>query len=390
MKRPVKILFISHSSKMAGAEKSLLLLLKHINRKLIEPVVVLPGHGPLKEELTYLRIKIYEIKSPWLLVKRKNLIWPFLNFVYCMVKGPIALYSIYNVIKQEKIDMVYSNTIVIFSGAIIAFITKKPHVWHIREIIHDNPELHSLLSNKMIFKLILRLSNNIIANSEATASQFQYLEQVEKIKVIYNAIDFDEFKGLSFFPNINGANQTDWLVAVVGTLQEGKAQDDAIRAVKIAKETIPNIRLLLIGEVHKAYMNYLKKVIVESDISDNVIFTGYRKDVPEILSYCKVLLMPSTVESFGRAAVEAMAAGIPVVGTNIGGIKEILQEGVTGFTVPPKSPMKIAEKIIYLFLHPEIATTIVVKAKMAAEEKFNINNYIQNIEKVLLLSFTTT
>jgi glycosyltransferase involved in cell wall biosynthesis len=390
LKKPIKVLFISHSSRMAGAETSLLLLLKNINRKHFEPVVALPGPGPLKEELNDLHIKTYDIKSPLWLIKRRNFIWPVLHALYCMVFEPIALPGIYNIIRHEKIDLVYTNTAVNFSGAIISFITKKPHIWHIREIIPGNPDLYSFLPNKLLFKLILKLSNNIIANSEATASQFQYPGPLNKIKVVYNAIDFNEFENPLPFPDIDGATQNDWLAVLVGSFQEGKAQDDAIQAVKIAKETIPNIKLLLIGEGNREHINHLRKMAIELDIFDNVIFTGYRKDVPQILSCCKVLLIPSYIESFGRTAVEAMAAGIPVVGTNSGGLKEILQEGITGFIVPPRNPLELANKIIHLYNHPEQSQKIVENAKRIAKDKFNVNNCVHNIEKVFAESFPVT
>jgi glycosyltransferase involved in cell wall biosynthesis len=379
--RPVKILFVSHISGMAGgAQRSLLLLLKNINRRHFEPIVALPGSGPLREEIDNLNIKTYEIKSPWWV---SVINWTTRHFMRSIIQEIIALFGLYKIVKQEKIDVVYTNTIVNFSGAIIAFITKKPHIWHIREIIAKNPNFHFFLPHKTLIRFISSSSNRIITNSKATADQFLSSESDRKVRVIYNAVDLEEFKNPQTFPNIGGLKSTDWLVAVIGKLQELKAQDDAIRAVKIAMETIPTIKLLLIGKENEKYTNYLKELVSKLNISDSVIFSGYRDDVPQILPQCKVLLMPSRYEPFGRVVIEAMAVGVPVIGTNRGGVKEIIQDGITGYLIPPKKPLKIAEKLIYLFHHPDLAKEMGNNGKEIAKEQFNIQNHTKNIEKVI-------
>lgn len=384
MNNKIKILFISHSSAMGGAERSLLLLLKNINTNYFVPIVVLPTSGPLKREIEYLNIKTYEDKSPWWMKGgERNAIRTISRFGYNIIQKVIGLVRLYKIIKRKKIDVIYTNTIVNFSGAIISFITKKPHIWHIREIIPENPDLHFFLPHKMLFKFISRTSDIIISNSNATANQFRSSKSSEKLKVIYNAVDIGEFENPNSFPNISGVKTTDYMIAVIGLLQKRKAQDDAIKAVKIVKETIPNIKLLLVGEGSKEFKNYLKRLAFQLDVSGNIIFTGYRDDVPTILHHCKLLLVPSWNEPFGRVVIEAMAAGIPVIGSNTGGIKETIQDGVTGYLVSPQNPVKIAERIIYLFHHPELAKKMGNEGKRIVKEKFSIQNHTHGIEKVI-------
>ena len=73
-------------------------------------------------------------------------------------------------------------------------------------------------------------------------------------------------------------------------------------------------------------------------INDKVIFTGFRKDIPDILSYCKILLLPSLNESFGRAAIEAMAAGLPIITCDHAAISQSVRDGLNGFIVEKKNP----------------------------------------------------
>jgi len=118
MKNKIKILFISHSSAMVGAERNLLLLLKNIDGDCFEPIVTLPTSGPLKRGMEYLNIKTYEVKSPWWVSGRRNIIWTILKLGYCIIQEIIVLFKLYKIIKREKIDLIYTNTIVNFSGAI--------------------------------------------------------------------------------------------------------------------------------------------------------------------------------------------------------------------------------------------------------------------------------
>jgi len=383
IKRPIKVLFVSHNSGMWGAERSLLLLLKNIDRRNFEPIVILPGPGPLKEKIDNLNIKTYEVWSPWWVKPHVSKARFGRHIIKEIIQEIIAVFKLCRIVSKEKVAVIYTNTIVKFSGAITAFITKKPHLWHIREIIPGNPNLRSVLTLKMLFKLISRTSRTIIANSNVTTAQFQGINSDEKIRVIYNASETNEVKDSNVFPDIGGVKLTDWLVVVIGQFIEIKAQDDAIRAVKIAKDKIPNIKLLLIGGGEGDFKSYLKDLVSELDISDSVIFTGYRNDVPQILPQCKILLAPYINEAFGRVVIEAMVAGVPVIGANAGGLKEIIQEGTTGYLVPPKKPEEIAKKIIYLFHHPDLAKQMGNNGKKVVEEKFSVQNYTRGVENII-------
>ncbi len=378
-KGPIKVLFVSHGSGMWGAERSLLFLLKNLNRDLFEPIVVLPRNGPLEEKMLELNIKIYEVASPWW-VRIRNHKDSFIRRIIQQIKAIVRLYKI---IEKEKIDIIYTNTIVHFSGAITAFITKRPHIWHIREILPGNPDLKFFLPHRILFTFISKSSDKIIANSKATTSQFKGMDTNSKLSVIYNAQERNESDKHNSLNCINGVEPADWLVTVVGTLQKGKAQDDAIRAIKIAQRVITNIKLLLIGDGQKEHKDYLKNLCLELDISERIVFTGYRDDVPQILPHCKLLLMPSWKEPFGRVVIEAMAACVPVIGANNGGVKEIIQDGITGYLVPPKNPAEIAKKMIYLFHHPLLAQQMGNNGKKVVEEKFSVQNYTRGVENII-------
>lgn len=377
--KPIKVLFISHSSDIyGGAEKSFLLLLKSIDRKRFDPVVIIPGSGSMEEELDRSGIRTYKIYYRWWFYRRLSIT----IFLQCIARELLALPKFLSIIKKEKIEIVYTNTIVIFSGAISAFIAGIPHIWHIREIINNKFPLYLFLPNKFVLFLVLKFSNRIIAVSQAVADQFS-ANNLNKINVVPNAVDFHVFEGNTLTLNIKGINPEDYLIAVIGRLEERKGQDYAIRAVKAASKKIPNIKLLLIGKDY-GFRKQLEQLISELNLSDKVVFTGYRDDVPQILQHCKVLLMTSVNEPFARILMEAMAAGVPVIGTNCDGTKEIVQDGITGFLVSLENPSDMAEKIIKLYDNPELAEKFRNNGKKLIRDKYTIDRYVQNIEKIII------
>jgi glycosyltransferase involved in cell wall biosynthesis len=383
MNKKIKVLFISHSSSMWGAERSLFLLLKHINRNKFEPIMVLPSSGLLKDEIDRLKITTYIIKSPWWIDSKNkaHFFKSILRHGKKIIFEILALLKIYKIIRKEKIDIIYTNTIVNFSGALISLFYRIPHVWHIREILEDNPNLSSFLSNKIIFSFISKTSKIVIANSFATASQFDNIKSKGKLEVIHNAVEIQNFKNKKI--SINKSNNSDWIVAVIGALQIRKGQEDVIKAVKIVKKNMPNVKLYIVGDGDKEYKKHLENLIIKLDLEESVIFTGYRNDVPKLLPKFKVVIMPSWNEPFGRVAIEAMATGIPVIAVNVGGPKEIVEEGISGYLVPPRCPKLIAQKIIYLYQNSSIRIKLGNNAKIIAEEKFTFEKYTEKIENIL-------
>lgn len=330
----------------------------------------------MRDAVVHLSIKIYEVKCPWWVRGNLNI----LAILWSFVLEFIALIKLDRILKQENIETVYTNSIVIFSGALIAYLNKKPHIWHIKEIINNNPDLHFFLPKNILFGFISKASDRIIAMSHAIAEQFK---NKDEICIVNDGFAFEEFHSDNSEPDISALNSEDWPVAVVGSLQKRKAQDDAIRAIKIAKEKIPNIKLLVIGKGDKSFTQYLKKLAHELDLHETVIFTDHRDDIPNILSKCKVLLMPSWAEPFGLVVIEAMALGVPVIGTNSGGVREIIQNGITGYLVAPQSPGEIAQKIIHLYFEQDTARWMGSNSIKIVKEKFSVRNYVRKIEDIL-------
>jgi glycosyltransferase involved in cell wall biosynthesis len=138
------------------------------------------------------------------------------------------------------------------------------------------------------------------------------------------------------------------VLGVVAQLTPWKAQDDALRIVAGLRDAHPGVRLLLAGSAkfvsastrhdNRAYVARLRTLVDDLGLGDRVVFLGERRDVPELLRALDMLLVPSWEEPFGRAVVEALAAGVPVAATSVGGPSEVLSNGVEGLLLPPRRP----------------------------------------------------
>jgi len=375
---PVTLLFLSHSSELYGAERSLLDLIENLDKDLFNPIAVVPKRGPFQSELGKYGTKVYVVRSPAWLYRRRiplSFLGRMADILIFLLPSMIRLMRIIN---SEEVDIVYSNTIVKFAGALAAFALRKPHVWHIREILFEEKGfLRFFLPDRYLFAVISGLSDVVIANSQATARQFTAGGQPI---VVYNGIDPDRYR----LHGDSGRNDREkWTVLVIASLQRIKAQEVAIRAVGILKEKLPEIELRLVGRGDEAYTHYLKELAEELGVSDRVVFCGYLSDIRAYLGDAKAVLIPSLLESFGRVAIEAMAAGVPVIASDVYALREIVLDGYNGFLVPPNSPAEIADRLLLLHDDPQLHETLRENAREWIRTRFSLDRYVREMESIL-------
>jgi len=192
--------------------------------------------------------------------------------------------------------------------------------------------------HRLLDRLLVHWCDKTIAVSEAV-KKFN-IENIgipsEKIKVLHNCIDTDMFQSIkqSNFSSIRselGLLESDFVFGHIGTMRHEKNHDILLKAFADMKKKYP-CKLLLIGDgpLHKEIVKLTKRLGIAAD----VIFTGIRNDIPSILKALDVFVFPSRNEALGIALLEAMFVGLPVIGTNVGGIPEIISDRETGLLVP--------------------------------------------------------
>jgi len=160
-----------------------------------------------------------------------------------------------------------------------------------------------------------------------------------KITQIYNGVDLERFKTNA------SEKSTGLLFGTVGRLSAEKDQLTLINAfitlLDLSPKKFTGLKLVIVGD--GPLEERLKSVVKQHGVDDVIVFTGARSDVPELLRELDVFVLPSLGEGISNTILEAMASGLPVVATNVGGNSELVEQDKTGFLVPPNDPKAMAE-----------------------------------------------
>jgi glycosyltransferase involved in cell wall biosynthesis len=231
-----------------------------------------------------------------------------------------------------------------------------------------------------LLKLVLKEADAVISLTYDMKKKIMEVYNRE-IFVIPNGIDLNIFEGLSKneLRNKFGLNKTQKIILYAGTLRPVKGLTYLIEAVKIINDK--NNRLLLVGygEEREHLENLVKKLKIENIVT----FVGEvpNKEVFEYMTASDVLVLPSLSEGFPNVILEAMASGLPIIATKVGGVPEIINNEVNGFLIDPKNPQQICEKILLIFKDEKLREKISQNNKMEAK-KYSWESVIDNLEKV--------
>lgn len=342
-----------------GGQVSLLNLLKKLNREVFLPLVVCPYEGNFTAMLRGMNIGVEIINFPS--IRR-------LNFIAIIS----AFFRLSRLLKEKEIDIIHANAPrPAFYGGIVSLTSGIPLIWHVR-ISHRDLLLDGILS---------RLSTKIIVVSETVKKKFKKYPQgvQDKIFTIYNGVDLMEFN-----PSRNGDRLREKLglgnepvVGIVGRLNPDKGHKYFIEA---ASQIPLKCKFLIVGD--GPLRKELEAEVKRTDISERVIFTGFRSDISEIMAAIDVFVLTSEKEHFGRVLIEAMASAKPVVAFDAGAVGEIVVDGENGFLVPPKNTQILAQRITYLLNDKAMTMKMGCAGCVRTEKFFDLKMQTRKIEEV--------
>lgn len=373
-----KILYISHSAAIAGAEVCLLTLLKYLNKEKFEPVVVFPSEGPLKEKIEGLGVRTYITPLEW---------WIDNGFQPSDIAIFDRVNKISDIISIEKPDIVHTNTSVIWEGAIAAKYNNIRHVWHIHEKLDKHPSLTAVLTLKFVYMIMNMLSDRIVAVSKTTKESLMNFLPSNKVSIIYNGIDRTKFQPLENIPSLReelGLNNNTFLAVTIGALIREKGIDILLDAAKLVKMYGGNVRFIIVGPGSREAIAELQKQIDEVDLKDFVYYLGFREDIPRIINSADILVLSSRTEAFPLVVLEAMAACKTVLATKCGGPEEMITDGETGYLVPANDYESLGRKILDISNCKEKLESIGKAARKRFEENFKAENYAKNFEELYI------
>ena len=211
-----------------------------------------------------------------------------------------------------------------------------------------------------------------------------------KIAVIRNGVDLTRFSSPADPTRIRRelALPVDApLVVVVSRLTQQKGLEQLLAATALLRERHPDARVLIVGETaphDTAYLGELQRLAERHRVTDRVVFTGLRSDIPALLAAADVAVMPSLNEALSNVLLESMAAGAPTVATLVGGTPEALVDGTTGLLIPPGEPRAIADAVSRLLADRVLADRLGRDARDFIREHFSVERMVSATETLYL------
>jgi len=367
----VKILFISHSLYLFGAENCVLSLIKGLEKDRFEATVVVPAEGPLKQKLDELGVRTYILPLEWW-VKNEG------RLLHSQNEIPLALDKLLRIIDEEQPDIMHSNTSVVCWGAIAAAIAGVRHIWHVHEILNGHPSLEPIFPLPLLYEAINFLSDKVVVVSNSVREEMCGFVEPDKLRVIYNGVDFDSAAPPSSLRSELNAAPDQLIAVTVTSLQKYKGLDNLLAAAAKVVERDDTILFAIVGSGPPEAVTSLRTGIREMNLEGRVYYLGYRTDVSQILAGSDIFVLPSTKEAFPLVVLEAMSHGKPVVATDCGGTKEMVVEGETGFVVPVEDSESLAAKIVEISCDKGRGEAMGNAARKRYADSFTTRHYVTN------------
>ena len=360
----IRILHLTTDSRIGGTERNIISLAANLNKERFENIVVaLLSGGSLIDELTKLNVKAYCVG-----MKSKFDI--------------MAIRRLSDIIKESRADILHTYLFhANILGRIVGRINRVPVIISSERCL----DLERRGFNNLLNNLTLRWCSKIVVVSDSVGKMLMARDKVpcSRIVRIYSGIEFSNY-------NLNidkdrkrkelGLKSDDTIIGTIGRLRPEKGHEYLIKTMAEVLRKFPEARLLIVGDGPEE--NKLKCLIDKMGIKDNVVFTGYRNDVPEILAILDLFILPSIEEGLPLAVLEAMASGRGIVATRIGGTEELIEDGVTGVLVPPKDVNALVKAIYGLLKERDKINRLGMMAKEVVKKNFSSNNMLTNYERL--------
>lgn len=214
----------------------------------------------------------------------------------------------------------------------------------------------------------------------------KYLEQewgAKNVKLIYNSVDTEKFGSATVFDARSGHDG--FSICTVGRTAPVKNFLCLFKAVNILKERIPNLKLYHIGrppDVNSPHDAELLEYLTANQLDKHIVFLGIQENIPSLLPNFDVFSLTSFSEGLSFSLIEAQAAGLPAVVTNVGGNPEVIVDGENGFLVPSDSEEAVANAIYQLYEDRELRRKMSQTARHMMKIKFDVTNMVKEYEKL--------
>lgn len=381
----MKILFINHENNLGGATRSMIgiidqLLLDSDN----EVFVFVPKfneetkQGKLTEELDKRGVTYLFERSYWWMYPKQNkqsIKSSAMDYLKLFLTN-FTSFKVARFAKKHQIEIIHSNSSVTCLGAIVAQLNHSKHIWHIREFGQEDHGLEFIQNKNRALKFMKNSADAYICISQSIYEKYSSIVGVDRCRMIYNGVDlYLPIKDCRIDRNFA------YNILISGRIKESKGQRQAIEALRFLRDKgYDKLHLFIAGVGEEDYVDGLNKYIEDNDLVQAVTFCGFVENMNQLRNKVDIELVCSKMEAFGRVTVEAMLNSNPVVGSNTGGTKELIEDGVTGLIYQQGDSMELASNIEMLIKDNRLRAQLIQNAYGYANENYTS---IINAKKVI-------
>lgn len=280
----------------------------------------------------------------------------------------------YYVVNWE-IDIIHTNSLTHTIGMLLGKQMKKPHVWHIRETLQTDYDLH--YDNWLLYWYGLRKADRIICISDFIRNIHKKMLFGAKTITLYNGFNIENYL-------LDGAYKkykNYYNLIICGVVRKEKGQFQAVKALKhlIYKYKVKNVRLQIVGDGSGGYYEQINSYIKEFKLNYYVDIIPFQDNLRQLRRNADIALVCSENEAFGRVTIESMLSENLVIGADSGGTAEIIEDGVVGYLYKEGNEEDLCEKIYNVITHWDKQEKIIQRAKEYAKINFGVVSYAKKV-----------
>ena len=367
--RRIRLLFVAGNFVTGGAERHLLEMWRRLDRTRFDVrIAVLKKEGAFTPQVEALGLPVYDLGVGRRLYDARGL------------RGLLRLVS---VVREFRPDIVHGY---LFGANLFAAVAGRLCGVGVVVVAKRNVDAFETPRQIAIQRLAHRLATHVTAvSSEVALSSVALGVLRERVTVIENGVDIARFDGSSADGTGLGLPEHSVgvpLMGAVGCLAPRKDYGTLLHALRKLRERGHDFRMAIVGEGPDRPM--LEALAVELGLADRVVFLGERSDVDQLLPAFSVFTLSSREEGIPNALLEAMAAARACVVTRVGGNAEVLEDGRTGWLVPPQDPAALAAALEEVLTHPEEASRRAKAARAAMISQRSIDAMVRRHETFYL------
>lgn len=382
--KKLKIAFVeSRWSSFYGAQQSMFTLVSNLDHHLFQPVVVTTGKGELARRFCDAGIEVKVFPLGPLVNKfggviEKYSLWKKFNVIIELLKlNTLVFYWLL----KNKVNIVYANDErSLLYVALAAKITRLPVIWYVRQDERIN----------IIFKFGAIMADKIITIADGVQRAFTQKEiekNKQKFTTLYTGFDIDKYQSGATEENEikkqYGIPNSAKIVGLVGSVTPRKGYDMLVEAMAEIRRT-NDVHCLMIGGVSDGYYDFKKSLeqkIESLGLVDRVHWAGYVEDIVSHYAAMDILVLPSRSEGLPRVIIEGLAAGLPVVATDVGGAGEIITSGILGRLIPVDDTGELAKAINDTL--QEDKQTHKYERQNYTRQVFSIDKYVNGFQSIV-------